>query len=58
MAAPVRDSDGRPDLDATLPLARRLAAAGLTMVTFSPAAFCRGPDDFAAFIEKILVLKD
>ncbi len=58
MASAVRDADGRPDLDATLALARRLSAAGLTMVTFSPAAFCRGPDDFERFIDTILMLKD
>lgn len=57
MAAPVRDADGRADLDATLAQARRLGAAGLTMVTLTPAAFCRGPDEFEGFIDRILALK-
>jgi hypothetical protein len=49
--------DGTPDLEATLKAVPALIAAGATMVELFPSAFCRGPQDFAAFCQRLVALK-
>ncbi|MBV6417580.1 MAG: F420-dependent glucose-6-phosphate dehydrogenase [Steroidobacteraceae bacterium] len=50
-------ADGSPDLDATLAAVPALAAAGVTMVEVLPLVFCRGPQDFDAFCERMAGVK-
>ena len=49
--------DGTPDLEATLKAVPALIAAGATMIELFPSAFCRGPQDFAAFCERLVALR-
>lgn len=49
--------DGTPDLEATLAGVPDLVAAGATMIELHPAAFCRGPEDFTGFCERLVALK-
>jgi probable F420-dependent oxidoreductase len=51
-------SDKMPDLAATLAGVPALVKAGATMVELFPSAFCRGPDDFDAFLTQLIALKD
>lgn len=50
--------DRTPDLEATLAGVPALIKAGATMLELFPSAFCRGPQDFAAFCERLVALKD
>lgn len=50
-------ADGTPDLDATLAAVPALEAAGVTMVELLPLVYCRGPQDFDAFCERIAAKK-
>ena len=51
-------ANGTPDLEATLAGVPALVRAGASMVELFPGAFCRGPEDFAAFCARIVALKD
>jgi probable F420-dependent oxidoreductase len=53
----IRDSDGKADLDATLALVPRFAAAGAGTLQFSPFAYCGSPDDFERVVKKIAAAK-
>jgi probable F420-dependent oxidoreductase len=53
----IRDSEGRGDLDATLALVPAFIAAGADTLVFSPFAYCRAPEDFAAVIKRIVAAK-
>ncbi len=47
-------ADGAPDLAASLAAIPALQAAGVTMIEILPVMFCRGPGDFAGFVEQVL----
>ena len=54
---PVFGSDGIGDFAATAAaLVPALTKAGVTVVSFTPFYFCKGPDDFEAFIERLVSL--
>jgi probable F420-dependent oxidoreductase len=50
-------SDGAADLDAALAAVPGLADAGATIVEFHAYMYCRGPDDFGRFCERLVALK-
>lgn len=50
---PVRDADGRPDLDATLAGAAEVVDAGATEVTVSLRAFVSDPDEATDWLEEV-----
>jgi probable F420-dependent oxidoreductase len=53
----IRDAGGKADLDATLALVPRFAAAGACTLQFSPFAYCANPDDFERVVKKIVAAK-
>jgi probable F420-dependent oxidoreductase len=50
-------SDQSPDLEATLAQLPALLDAGATVIELHPRVFCRGPDDFEAFVERLVALR-
>ena len=50
-------SDQSPDLEATLAQLPALLDAGTTVIELHPRVFCRGPDEFEAFVERLVALK-
>jgi probable F420-dependent oxidoreductase len=52
--ATVKGANGKPDLDASLAAIPEYVAAGVTTLRFAPPIFCRGPDDYIPFLEKII----
>jgi len=50
-------ADGKPDLEATLAEVPALVKAGANMVELFPGTFCRGPDEFEAFLTRLLALR-
>lgn len=50
-------ADGTPDLDATLAAVPALVTAGVTMVEVLPLVFCRGPEDFDAFCQRLVAAR-
>jgi alkanesulfonate monooxygenase SsuD/methylene tetrahydromethanopterin reductase-like flavin-dependent oxidoreductase (luciferase family) len=50
-------SDHSPDLEATLAQLPALLDAGVTVIELHPRAFCSGPDEFEAFVERLITLK-
>ena len=55
--SPVFKDGRRADWDATLAQVPPLAAAGATTIRLAVAAFCRGPEDYERFLERIVQLK-
>ena len=49
--------DGTPDVDATLVQVPALLDAGVTTIAVLPRFLCRGPDEYEAFLDKLLLLK-
>lgn len=53
-----KDAGGKPNLAATLAQTRAYADAGVTMVRLEPRIFCRGPEDFEAFLDQAIEARD
>lgn len=51
------DSDGRPDLAATLAQTKLYADAGVTVMRIEPAIFCTAREDYEPFLEQVLKVK-
>jgi len=54
---PVFRADGIGDFAATAVQVPALVKAGVTVISFKPFYFCKGPDDFEAFIERLVALQ-
>ncbi len=52
-ASPMVLDGGRPDLERSLAELPRLEEAGVTVASFALAAFARGPDQIAPFLERL-----
>jgi probable F420-dependent oxidoreductase len=48
---------GRPDLAATLAATPAYADAGVTVMRVEPAVFCRKPEDFEPFLDRVLAIR-
>jgi probable F420-dependent oxidoreductase len=51
-------SDDAPDWEATRAHLARMAEAGASEVNFSPRVCCPGPDDYEAFLDKLLEARE
>lgn len=54
---PVMDSDGKPDLEASVARIPALVSAGATMIDVLPLLYCRGPEDFEPLVDRLVMLK-
>jgi probable F420-dependent oxidoreductase len=50
----VRGADGQPDLATTLAATKTYANAGVTVMRFEPAVFCRTREEFEPFLDRVL----
>jgi alkanesulfonate monooxygenase SsuD/methylene tetrahydromethanopterin reductase-like flavin-dependent oxidoreductase (luciferase family) len=53
---PIFGADGIGDFAQTAAQVPALIAAGVTVVSFTPFYFCKGPEDFEAFIDELVAL--
>lgn len=55
---PVFRADRSVDLDATLAQVPAVIAAGVNIIDFMPAVYCKGPKEVGSFFERIVSLKN